>query len=148
MITEKAGAGEGARSGSAGGGLGHFAKFLVVGGLNTVVGYGLFAAFIIAGLGAPLALALATVLGVLFNFKSFGLLVFRNGDGRLLPRFVAVYAGQYVVNLMCLRWLAALDLSPLLAQLLLLPPLSLASFLLMRRLVFRARPRPRSDPPR
>jgi len=114
-----------------------FVIFLMVGGLNTAVGYSLFAAFILLGAGATVALAAATVLGVLFNFKSIGHLVFGNGDSRLLPRFVGVYTVQFLANLIALRGLENAGLSPLLAQLVILPPLSLGNFLLMRRLVFR-----------
>lgn len=113
-----------------------FVRFLVVGGLNTLVGYSLFAGFILLGAGSALALAAATVLGVLFNFKSFGTLVFDNREKRLLPRFVAFYAVQYALNLLCLRGLEMWGLPALLAQLILLVPFSVASFLLMHRLVF------------
>lgn len=115
-----------------------FFVFLLVGALNTSVGYGLFAAFILLGAGATLALAAATCLGVLFNFKSIGHIVFKSGDARLLPRFLAVYAVQFGVNLGSLRILQTAGVQPLLAQLLILPPLSIGSFLLMQRLVFRA----------
>ena len=113
-----------------------FARFLAVGGLNTVFGYSLFAVFILIGMPTAAALAAGTVLGMLFNFKSFGTLVFGNKDARLLPRFALFYAVQYLVNLISLRWLQSLGLSALIAQLILIVPLSLASFLLMRRLVF------------
>lgn len=115
-----------------------FLTFLAVGGLNTLVGYGLFAGFILLGAGSFPALAGATILGVLFNFKSIGRLVFQSGEARLLPRFVAVYAAQFVLNLGGLSALERAGLAPLLAQLVLLPVLAVGSFLAMRRFVFRA----------
>lgn len=117
---------------------GKFLKFLAVGGLNTLVGYGLFAGFILMGAPSFTALAGSTMLGVLFNFKSIGKLVFRSGDPRRLPRFVAVYAVQFLVNLGGLHALQAAGLSPLVAQLILLPLLAIGSFLAMRRFVFAA----------
>jgi putative flippase GtrA len=43
-------------------------RFLLVGVLNTAFGYLLFALLLALGLKVPLALLLATVGGVLFNF--------------------------------------------------------------------------------
>jgi putative flippase GtrA len=113
-----------------------FVRFLLVGLINTAFGYAVFAGFIL--LGAPTAFALAggVVLGVMFNFRTIGRLVFGNRDLRLLPRFVGVYALYFLVNLASLDGLATLGLRPLLAQLLLLPWLSAFNFVLMRRLVF------------
>lgn len=115
-----------------------FLKFLLVGALNTTVGYGLFAIFLIAGVDPAKALAIATVLGVLFNFKSFGKLVFGESGMCFLPRFIIFYLTQYLVNLGALRQILALGFTPLEAQLIILPPLSLVSFFAMRRLIFEA----------
>jgi putative flippase GtrA len=113
-----------------------FLVFLLVGALNTAVGYGLFAAFIFLGADTTLALSAATTLGVLFNFKSIGRLVFASGNVRLLPRFVGIYAVQFGVNLLALKALERAGASPLLAQLLILPPLAILSFIMMRHFVF------------
>src|SRR6516162_3637567 len=53
-----------------------FIRFVLVGCLNTTVGYGLFAACILLGLPSALALLIATIIGVLFNYFSTGRLVF------------------------------------------------------------------------
>jgi putative flippase GtrA len=118
--------------------LSRFVRFLLVGGLNTVVGYSLFAGFILLGANSLAALTGATVLGILFNFASTGRLVFGGGNARLLPPFLAVYGAQFLLNWAALNMLERAGLSPLLAQLLLLPPLAVATFLMMRRFVFRA----------
>ena len=119
-----------------------FVSFLAVGGLNTAFGYGAFALLILVGARAGTALAGATIVGVLFNFNTVGRLVFRSRDPGLLPRFLAVYAVQFAINLLALRALGRAGLSPLLAQLALVLPLALLSFVAMRRFVFRATPRP------
>ena len=113
-----------------------FVRFLLVGVLNTAFGYALFALFILLGASSAVALAGATILGVAFNFRTIGRLVFNNRDARLLPRFVLSYAVYFLINLACLHGLASLGISPLLAQLVLLPWLSTLNFLLLRRLVF------------
>lgn len=113
-----------------------FLTFLVIGGLNTLVGYGIFAALILAGLPTPAAVILGTILGVLFNFLSTGGVVFRNRAGRLLPRFLAVYAVQMGLNVAALTALERAGLHPLIAGALVLPPLVVFTYLSMRRFVF------------
>ena len=121
-------------------GVGRFVRFLAVGGLNMAVGYALFAGLLFVGLPVTGALALATVLGVLFNYQSVGRLVF-GGDGRdgTLVAFALVYGAQFMLNLAALRLLAAAGLSAFLAQALVLPVLAVMTFFALRRWVFRAR---------
>jgi putative flippase GtrA len=52
-----------------------FARFLLVGVLNTIFGYFLYGTLILIGLDYKLAVLLATILGVLFNFQTTGRLV-------------------------------------------------------------------------
>lgn len=117
-----------------------FARFLAVGLVNTLFGYGVFGALTLAGLAPGLALFIATVLGVLFNYFTTGRVVFAaNGFGRL-PWFVAVYGLTFLINLWSLRSLTAAGLSPLLAQAILLPIVTILSFLLNKTFVFRGAP--------
>jgi putative flippase GtrA len=53
----------------------NFARFLLVGVLNTIFGYFLYGTLILIGLDYKLAVLLATILGVLFNFQTTGRLV-------------------------------------------------------------------------
>lgn len=41
----------------------------------------------------------ATIVSILFNFKTYGVLVFRNKDNKLLLRFLAVTTFTYLVNI-------------------------------------------------
>ena len=115
-----------------------FVRFLCVGLLNTGFGYLLFAAFVLLGLGSGLALAGATVIGVAFNFLTTGRLVFDSRDHRRLPRYLGVYMVQFLINWAGLRGLEQ-AMSPLLAQLILVGPMAVLTYLLMARLVFGAR---------
>lgn len=114
-----------------------FIRFLLVGVLNTAFGYACFALLLWAGLHYTLALLLATVVGVLFNFKTIGSLVFGSSDGSLIWRFIAVYVLIYTANVAALALLQALGLPALVAQSVLVLPVAGASFLLSRRFVFR-----------
>ena len=119
-------------------GAGRVTRFLATGVLNTAFGYGLYALFVVLGMSYLPALVLATVLGVIFNFFSFGKLAFRAAlDGRTFARFVAGYGGSLGVNVVLL-WLAhdRLGLDPYTAQAACLPPTVLATYLILRHWVY------------
>ena len=119
---------------------GRFVRFLLVGGLNTAFGYGVYAAALFLGAHYALAATLSTVLGVLFNFFTTGSLVFRRLDGSRLHRFVAVYAVTWAVGVLALKAARSLDVDLYLAGLVLLLPSAALSFFLLRTFVFQERP--------
>jgi putative flippase GtrA len=114
-----------------------FIRFLLVGGLNTAFGYGVYALLILLNVPYPLAVFLSTAAGVLFNFKTYGTLVFGSRDNRLLWRFIAVYALIYVLNLIPLAWAKRNGVSLIVAGAVVALPMAAISFLLNRRFVFR-----------
>jgi putative flippase GtrA len=113
-----------------------FLRYLAVGGLNTAFGYLCYAAFVLAGAPIWLAVSSSTVLAILFNFFSYGGLVFGDTSHRLLPRFLVFYAVLGGLNFLLLRALIWAGLGPLWAQALLLPVLAGVGFVGMRRFVF------------
>jgi len=120
--------------------LAQFVRFVLVGGLNTLVGYSLFAVLFLLSGDHRLALLVATVLGVLFNFVTTGRLVFGNRSWGRLPLFVGIYALSFALNLGALELLIAAGVAPLLGQLLVLPAVVVLSFLGNRLVVFRGAP--------
>ena len=76
------------------------------------------------------------MLGVLFNFKSMGGLVFRSKGNRNLPRFLAVYAVIYLVNLLALGVMLHFGIPEWLGGLILLLPSAILSYVLNRQFVF------------
>jgi len=113
-----------------------FHRFIVVGILNTIVGYGLFALFIYIGFHYIIASLFATILGVLFNFHSIGKLVFQKHDYRLLFRFFTVYLITYLLSILFLYFFDKLGINMYLAGFLLLIPMAIVSFLLNKFYVF------------
>ena len=113
-----------------------FLRFLLVGGLNTAFGYGVFALFILLGIHYAIAAFLGTVLAILFNFKTTGTLVFRSHDNTLVARFFAVYGMTYVIGVLLLKAFKALGVHVLVTAAVTLLPMAVLSFLLMRRFVF------------
>jgi putative flippase GtrA len=111
-------------------------KFLVVGALNTAVGYGLFALFIFLGWHFAIATLLSTILAVTFNFFSTGRLVFNGSANKNLGRFIGSYLILYIINISFLKGLLSLQLSEYMAGILLLPIMAILSYILQSRFVF------------
>lgn len=113
-----------------------FLLFLVVGGLNTLFGYAVFALLVWVQMPYPAALLVAQILGVLFNFRTTGRLVFANRDNRRIVRFLGVYALLYGINLALLKVLIALHLSVYVASAGLILPMALLAYSLNKKFVF------------
>lgn len=113
-----------------------FIRFVLVAILNTAFGYGLFAFFIWIGLHYTLATLLSTIIGILFNFKTYGILVFKNKSNRLIVRFLAVYVFLYLCNVGGIALLKWCGLSSYLAGLIMLVPVGLLGYLLNKIFVY------------
>lgn len=112
-------------------------RFFAVSGLNTLFGYGLFALFLRCRLAYPLALFFATIGGILFNFKTIGILVFKNHNNILLFKFFAVYAVTFLCNLGGLAIFRYFDINIYLGGAILLIPVGFLAFFLNRTFVFK-----------
>ena len=78
-----------------------FIRYLFVGLGNTIFGYTVFALMVFCGAHYTVALLIATVAGVFFNFKTFGVFVFDKSDWHLISKFIAIYVLLYGVNVSC-----------------------------------------------
>jgi putative flippase GtrA len=113
-----------------------FVKFLGVGVINTLFGYSIFSLLIFFKLDYHFALLIATICGVLFNFKTIGILVFETKSNRLIIRFFAVYLSTYLLNIGSLQITNLLGINVLVAQAILLLPLAIISYFLNKKFVF------------
>lgn len=111
-------------------------RFFVVGGVNTVFGYGVYALLLFVGFHYAAAAFIGTVAGVVFNYFTTGRFVFDHLSGAGLSRFVGVYAAVYCLKVACLAVLARFGVGPYVAGLLLLVPMALVSYVLLGRFVF------------
>lgn len=114
-----------------------FLRYLVVGGFNTVLMYSIFALLVLVKVHYVLATLIAYICGILFTFKAQGSITFRNSNNRLFLRFTGISCLLYLVNIGFLKLFAIFNINSLVAQAILTLPLSLTSFLLMRRFIFR-----------
>ena len=114
-------------------------KFLSVGVLNTVFGYAVYAILIFVNVPYLIALFVSTVAGVVFNYFSFGRMVFHGyGGWFVFGKFVISYGVMYLVNAALLRTLTKDFLfSPYVGQIICIPPSILLSWLLMNYWVYK-----------
>jgi len=111
--------------------------FFVVAGLNTLFGYGLFAGLIFIGLPYVLATLVAQILGILFNFKTYGVLVFKNSDNSRIFRFIGIYILTYIINISFMFLFRKLwGLNDYEIGAILAIPMGLLGFVLNKRFVF------------
>lgn len=114
-----------------------FIKFILVGILNTIFGYGLWALLIYIGLHYALAVVLSTILSVLFNFKTTGYLVFKNKDNKLLWKFVHIYILTTCLSILGLKCATIANINLYLAGFFLTGIMAIISFLMQKYYVFR-----------
>ncbi|WP_010494530.1 GtrA family protein [Paenibacillus elgii] len=112
-------------------------RFLFVGGLNTAFGYSIFALFIFVGLHYSLASLFSTIIGILFNFKSTGILVFNSKKNSLIYKFIAVYGIVYLINVSLLKILSLFITNVYFSGAIILLPLAVLSYILNKKFVFK-----------
>ena len=114
-------------------------KFLSVGILNTVFGYAVYAALLLLGIPYLAALFVATVAGVVFNYFTFGRIIFQAHGGWLVfVKFIVAYVLIYGVNAALLRFFTLIFLlNPYMGQVLCIPLSVLLSWLLMNYWVYK-----------
>jgi putative flippase GtrA len=115
----------------------HGARFLAVGVINTAFGYASYAVCLLISMPLWIALIASMIAALLFNFVTYGGLVFKDLSRRNLPRFLVFYAAFAAINYSALRTLEALGVKPILGQALLLPVLAVICYGGLRLFVFR-----------
>ena len=114
-----------------------FLRFILVGGVNTAFGVGVYCLAIFVGLPYFIATLLSNVLGVCFNFITTGNLVFRNNDPRLIFRFVTAYVIIYFINTAFVKIFILSGLNSYWAGILATPLVALCSYSLLKYFVYR-----------
>ena len=80
-------------------------RFLMVGGINTAVGYGTYALFISLGFDYLVAFTIATIVGVVNSYLWNRFFTFRSSSKALseISRFALVYLVSFCVGLLFLK---------------------------------------------
>jgi len=114
-------------------------RFFIVSGINTVFGYGLFVLLIYLGLNYIFASLFATIIGILFNFKTIGLIVFRTHNNALIFRFFGVYGVTYLFNVTGLTLFKWAGVGSYAGGAILVVPIGLLGFLMNKTFVFKVK---------
>ena len=113
-----------------------FVRFVFVGALNTGFSYLVYASLVYIGLHYVLANLGALVLGIVFSFRTQGLLVFGTPEWRRLLRFVPVWGFIFLINTGCIALLLRIGFNAYVAGALALLPTVALSYLLQKFFVF------------
>lgn len=124
--------------------LGRFAdpkiiKFLGIGIVNTIFGYSVYAALLFIKTPYLVALSVATIAGVVFNYFSFGGMVFNcRGGWSVFGKFVMANVLIYTINAVLLSILKTnFILNLYIGQIICIPISVLLSWLLMNYWVYK-----------
>ena len=113
-----------------------FIRFVFVGCLNTAFGMGVYCLCIFVGCPYYLATLISNVLGMLFNFKTTGTLVFKNNNNKLIIRFVMCYLLVYVINTLFVKSFILLGINDYYSGIIATPITALCSYILLKKLVY------------
>jgi putative flippase GtrA len=117
-----------------------FIKFLLVGTLNTIVGYGLYTFLLYMNIYYLVALTASHIIATTHSYLWNKYFTFKstNKAEKEMPRFILVYAFIYFLNLILLFiFVNILRVNPLVSQLTLLGVIALVSFSGQRLFTFR-----------
>jgi putative flippase GtrA len=125
-------------------------RFILVGGLNTLFGFLVYSGFILLDSPTWVALLGSNVAGIIFNFFTIGGMVFFDLSPMRFPLFVLSYTAVYVINLELIDLviaishgrIAAMEHGRIVAQAILVLPMAVLSYLILRNYVFRKTARP------
>lgn len=118
-----------------------FAKFVVVGVMNTAFSYGIYAFLVWLGVHYTLANLTSLVIGIAFSFKTQGTLVFGNTDNRRIFRFILVWGLVFGVNVFLISRFIALGFSAYASGAMAIPFTVALSYVTQKFFVFRERRR-------
>lgn len=108
-----------------------------MGGLNTMLNYGIYTLLLYLGLDYSLATTVAFIAGLIINFKTHGRFVFNSQSNRPFFLYVVSWLGIYITNLWLLGLLIEKGVNSYLAGALMIPPIAILSFFILKLVVFR-----------
>jgi len=116
-----------------------FIRYFVVSLINTIFGYGLYALLIYIDIHYTIASFVATLLGVLFNFKTIGIIVFKCKDNWLIFKFFGVYGITYILGIIGITLFKVVGINEYISGAILTLPMGLLSYFLNKYYVFKKR---------
>lgn len=113
-------------------------RFLIVGAVNTAFGLGVFSAMIMVGFGTYQGLIGSTIAGIIFNFFTYGSVVFRQLACTRVPRFVLAHVFILFINARLIEYISGTyETGKIQAQAYLVVPVAVVSYVILSNFVFR-----------
>lgn len=113
-------------------------SFLIIGIINTIVWYALYVIFIFIGSHYFYAILFATIIGIVFSFKTMGTFVFKKKDNFLIIKFFIAYGIIFICNVLFVKFFIFLIIDKYVAGLLSIFLCTIISFLLNKFYVFKS----------
>ena len=114
-----------------------FIRYLFVGALNTLFSLTVYWILVFFGVHYSLAVFISNMLGVLFNYKTTGKLVFESNSNKLILKFFAVYLFIYLLSIASLKLLFIIGVDKYLGAVVIALPMAVISFFLNKKFVFK-----------
>ena len=111
-------------------------RFLVVGSVNTLFSYAVYAGFLFGGLSYVYANFLALVAGIIFSFRTQGAFVFGNRNKSLFGRFVLCWTLIYLANIFLINEMMQLGFTAYVSGAMAIPLITVISYYAQKRFVF------------
>jgi putative flippase GtrA len=122
-----------------------FIRFLFVGALNTLFSLTVYWILVFFGVHYSLAVFISNMLGILFNYKTTGRLVFESRSNKLIFKFIAVYLLVYMLSVASLKLLFYLGVDKYTGAVIISLPMAVISFYLMKMFVFNKNPEDKTN---
>lgn len=113
-----------------------FIAFILVGGLNTLFGYGVYAFFIFIGFHYLFASLFSRMLGFIFNFFTMGKLVFKKWDIKLIKKFITFNVITYFLFILLIKLFSVCKINVYMSGLIASGFMAILSYLINKYLVF------------
>jgi putative flippase GtrA len=113
-----------------------FIAFLLVGGINTLFGYGVYAFFIFIGFHYLYASLFSRLLGFIFNFFTMGKLVFKKLDIKLIKKFIIFNIITYFLFIILIKLFSLWNINVYISGLIASGFMAILSYVINKYLVF------------
>jgi putative flippase GtrA len=114
-----------------------FFKFIISGSLNTCFGLLVFAALDITNLETWKLLLLSNLAGIIFNFISYGNIVFKDIAPRTFIKYLITYLIMYFIQLILIKLLEPYIHGRVIAMIVILIPMTIVNYYLLKKFVFK-----------
>tara|TARA_B110000967_G_C18854663_1_gene546498 strand:+ start:991 stop:1389 length:399 start_codon:yes stop_codon:yes gene_type:complete len=114
-----------------------FIKYVAVGGVNTIFGYAIYWILLQLNFNFLIASLVATIIGTIFNFFTFGRLVFKSKSKYLFYKFILAYGFRYLLSVAGIAFLHSYGLSYEIGGAIVIIFNALIGFFLNKNLVFK-----------